>query len=103
VVVYMGGRTAPAIAARLLAAGRGADTPVAVIASASTPRARIEVLDLAALERGGPRDDRDDAVLLVIGEVVRLHAGAVAALAVRDRSRELAGIVGAGETALAAG
>jgi uroporphyrin-III C-methyltransferase len=103
VVVYMGGRTAPAIAARLLAAGRGADTPVAVIASASTPRARIEVLDLAALERGGPRDDRDDAVLLVIGEVVRLHAGAVAALAVRDRSRELARIVGAGETALAVG
>ena len=84
VVVYMGGRTAPAIAARLLAAGRAASTPVAVIASATTARARIEVLDLAALERGGPRDDRDDAVLLVIGEVVRLHgAGSAAAVAAR--------------------
>jgi uroporphyrin-III C-methyltransferase len=80
VVVYMGGRTAPAIAARLLSAGRAPTTPVAVIASATTPRARIEVLDLEQLDRGGPRDDRDDAVLLVIGEVVGLHARAAGAL-----------------------
>jgi uroporphyrin-III C-methyltransferase len=79
IVVYMGGRTAPAIAARLLAAGRPPTTPVAVIASATRPRSRIEVLDLAGLERGGPRDARDDAVLLVIGEVVRLHATAAGA------------------------
>jgi uroporphyrin-III C-methyltransferase len=97
VVVYMGGRTAPAIAARLLAAGRDASTPVAVIGSATTARARIEVLDLAALERGGPRDDRDDAVLLVIGEVVRLHAerAVLAAAGVDEPARAV--------TALAAG
>jgi hypothetical protein len=51
-----------------------------VIAAATTDRARIEVTDLSGLERGGPRDEAADAVLLVIGEVVRLHGGGASAV-----------------------
>jgi uroporphyrin-III C-methyltransferase len=89
-VVYMGGRSAAAIAERLVAAGREATTPAAVIVAATTVEARIRITDLAGLAADGApeRAACTDPVLLVIGEVVRVHdavagsaAGPLAALA----------------------
>jgi uroporphyrin-III C-methyltransferase len=85
IVVYMAGRTAPAVAARLIAAGRAHDTPVALVTAATTPRARIEVSDLAGLERRAgpdPEPGAGDAVLLVVGEVVGLRGPVPEALRV---------------------
>ncbi len=88
VVVYMGGRSAPAVATRLIGAGRAPSTRVAVITAATTDAARIKITDLAGLAAdeagngaasGTPRAE-PDPVLLVIGEVVGLH-GAVPATA----------------------
>jgi uroporphyrin-III C-methyltransferase len=83
VVVYMGGRTASTVAERLLEAGRHGATPVAVIVAATTDQARIQVTTLAGLAADGAGDRRaePDPVLLVIGDVVRLH-GSVGAPAV---------------------
>ncbi len=72
-VVYRAGRTAGAVGRTLQAAGRPAHTPVAVIADASLPGQRIEIVDLARLEAHGVEADAGAAVLLVVGDVVRLH------------------------------
>ena len=82
VVVYMGGRTAASVAARLIGAGRAGTTPVAVIVAATTEQGRIRVTDLAGLAADGAAEaDREpDPVLLVIGEVVRLHAAGLPAV-----------------------
>ncbi len=61
VVVYMGLSTAPAIAARLIAAGRQSSTPVLVVESASLPHERRVASTLAELGAQtlgleGPRD-----------------------------------------------
>ena len=47
--IYMGVREAPAIAAALIASGRGASTPVAVVENASLPNARTHYTTLAGL------------------------------------------------------
>ena len=82
-VVYMGGRRAPAIAGRLLGAGRAPSTPVALVHDASLPDQEVEITDLATLARSssdgaGPAVKRaaerlrGRATLIVIGEVVAL-------------------------------
>lgn len=70
VVVYMGLSTAPAITARLMAAGRAGSTPVAVVENASLPDERRVVTTLLGL----PEAVKDMAgpALLVIGEVAAL-------------------------------
>ena len=75
VVVYMGGRNASAVARRLLEAGRAGSTPAAAIVAATTEAARIHVTDLTGLaaDGAGERRSEPDPVLLVIGDVVRLH------------------------------
>lgn len=70
VAVYMGLSTAPAIAGRLIAAGRAASTPVLVVESASLAEERRLLTTLADLPTAvegwtGP-------ALLVIGEVAAL-------------------------------
>jgi uroporphyrin-III C-methyltransferase len=66
--IYMGAGQAAAISAALIAAGRPADTPVALVEQASLPAMRIQyatLSTLAALETcGGP-------TLILLGEVFR--------------------------------
>jgi uroporphyrinogen III methyltransferase/synthase len=71
-VVFMAGRTAAAVAARLLAAGRRPDTPAALVIEASLPSQEVRRCDLASLAAaGGSTDGR--AALLVVGPAVALH------------------------------
>ena len=83
VAIYMGLSTAPAIAARLIAAGRAPSTPVAVVESASLPDERRRVTTLAEL--GAAVADLDGPALLIVGEVASLaDTGAVRQLDERD-------------------
>jgi uroporphyrin-III C-methyltransferase len=66
--IYMGAGEAEAISSALIAAGKPADTPVAVVENASRPDSRVEyavLKDLSRIEtRGGP-------ALILLGEVYR--------------------------------
>jgi len=77
--VYMGGRTAPEFARRLLAQGSAETTPVVLAESVSRPEQAIRHTTLAALA-GEPSSRADGPVLLGIGEVFRLPARAAADL-----------------------
>jgi len=68
-VMYMAARHLPGIAGKLLAAGRGADEPVAVVASATLPEQ--EVVRLTLLEAARPRELPTPAVV-VVGRSVSL-------------------------------
>jgi uroporphyrinogen III methyltransferase/synthase len=95
VVVFMGGRTAPAVARRLLANGRQADTPAAVVIEASLDGEEVRFTDLGTLADDGPGELGDRPALLVIGDVVRLgqadQAGQAGPL-LSSFVRELAGV-----------
>ncbi|HTW27306.1 MAG TPA: uroporphyrinogen-III C-methyltransferase [Acetobacteraceae bacterium] len=73
-VLYMARHRIGEIAARLLAAGRAADQPVAFIADATTTRQRVHLSTLGACRTGAP-DGVDPAapVLIVIGSVASLQ------------------------------
>jgi uroporphyrin-III C-methyltransferase len=66
--VYMGAGEAPAIAAALIAAGKPANTPIALVEDASLPGMRVQYATLHDLPRlptsGGP-------TLILLGEVYR--------------------------------
>jgi uroporphyrin-III C-methyltransferase len=69
-VLLMGLETLPVIARRLIASGRPADTPAAVIGSATTAEQVVVVgrlADIAVRARGVP-----SPAVVVVGEVVRL-------------------------------
>jgi uroporphyrin-III C-methyltransferase len=70
VVVYMGLTTAPAIAARLIGAGRQPSTPVLVVENASHADERQVLTSLVGLETAVA--GLDGPALLVIGEVAAL-------------------------------
>ena len=70
VVVYMGLSTAPAIAARLVAAGRGSGTPVLIVENASCAGERRILTTLAGL--GPATEGFSGPAILVIGEVAAL-------------------------------
>ena len=72
-VFYMALKHLDEIAARLIAGGRAADEPAAIISSATTGEQRVIETTLAA----APERAHDVAppALFVIGEVVRLRAG----------------------------
>ena len=76
--IYMGAGEGPAIAAALIAAGKPASTPVAVIANASLPDAAVEYGTLSSLPivEGGP-------VLILVGDIYAEAAAAAAASAER--------------------
>lgn len=76
-VVYMGLATAGAIAQRLIAGGRPASTPAAVIAAAHTPRQRHHRCTLAHLADDLERLGFESPAILVIGEVAALGAEAI--------------------------
>jgi uroporphyrin-III C-methyltransferase len=74
VVMYMAARHLPEIATRLLAAGRPADDPVAVVANATLPEQEILTTTLAAAL--SPRDWPTPAIIVVgravsVGETLR--------------------------------
>jgi uroporphyrin-III C-methyltransferase len=71
-VVFMAGRRAAEIAGRLLAAGRSADTPAAIVRDASLPGQEVQTTELGALAAGGPVATDGRPTLLVIGSVVAL-------------------------------
>jgi uroporphyrin-III C-methyltransferase len=72
-VLYMALATLPEIAARLLAAGRSPDTPVALISDATTPRQRVIETSLGgctlAARRGGARSP----TIIAVGAAVALR------------------------------
>jgi uroporphyrin-III C-methyltransferase len=72
-VLYMARKYAGEIAARLIAAGRPADEPAAIISDASLPSQETRITTLAAL--GPVAAENDAAAIIVIGENVKLREG----------------------------
>jgi len=68
-VLYMSVGHAAAIATELIARGKPATTPVAVVRDASSPAAQVMFTTLAGLQQGLPVDGRP--AVLCIGEVYR--------------------------------
>jgi uroporphyrin-III C-methyltransferase len=68
--IYMGAGQAEAVAAALIARGRAADTPVALVESASLSRSRVTFGTLATLPRLAAGADGGPGVIL-LGEVLR--------------------------------
>ena len=68
--VYMGVATAPALAARLIAAGRSASTPALVVENASLPEERRVLTTLAEL--GAACAGLDGPAVLLIGETAAM-------------------------------
>ena len=71
-VVYMALKHLEAIAGRLIAAGRPADEPVAIIVAATTPRQRVIETTLAAAARAAARARLKPPAVLMIGRTLRL-------------------------------
>jgi uroporphyrin-III C-methyltransferase len=70
VVIYMGVSTAPAIAARLIAAGRAGATPALIVAEASLPTERRVATTLGGLAAAAA--EVEGAALLIVGEAMAL-------------------------------
>ncbi len=75
VVLYMAVRDLEAKMARLVAAGRDARTPAAIVWAATTPRQRVAIGTLATLAQvAAARGGRPgDPAIVVVGEVAGLH------------------------------
>ena len=73
IVLYMARKHAAAIATKLMAAGRDANEPAAIISNASLDGQTMMITRLAAL--GEAAAIADTPAILVIGENVRLAAG----------------------------
>ena len=74
VVLYMGLRHLESIAARLIAAGRNADEPVAIVSKATTPAQRVLVTTLAEAPAAAVEARLEGPTIIAIGKVVRLRA-----------------------------
>jgi len=74
-VIYMALGHVERITARLMAAGRSADEPVAVVAKATLPDQRVLETTLGRCAADTASAGLEPPALLVVGEVVRLRAG----------------------------
>ena len=74
IVLYMALNQLERIAARLIAAGRPADEPVAIISRATTAEQRVLVTSLAAAAAAAAAAQIEAPTIVAIGEVVRLQA-----------------------------
>ena len=74
IVLYMGLRHIAAIAARLIAAGRTPNEPVAIVSKATTPAQRVVVTSLAEAAATAMAAGIEGPTIIAIGEVVRLRA-----------------------------
>lgn len=72
-VFYMPLQHLDDIAGRLLAAGRRAEEPAALISCATTPRQRVLEAPLGAIAAAARGDPVDPPAMLVVGETVRLR------------------------------
>jgi uroporphyrin-III C-methyltransferase/precorrin-2 dehydrogenase/sirohydrochlorin ferrochelatase len=72
-VVYMGITEAPRIAQELIANGRDAATPVAVVEKATTPQQRVHTGTLGTLAELIANAGVKPPALVIIGDVVKLH------------------------------
>jgi len=74
IVLYMAMSHLGRIAGRLIAAGRKADEPVAIISRATTPQQRVLVASLADAAAVAAAARLEAPTIVVVGEVVRLRA-----------------------------
>jgi uroporphyrin-III C-methyltransferase len=74
IVFYMALTHIKEICDHLMAAGRGADEPVAVISKAATPDQRVLVTTLGTCADEAEAQGLEPPAMVVVGEVVRLHA-----------------------------
>jgi uroporphyrin-III C-methyltransferase/precorrin-2 dehydrogenase/sirohydrochlorin ferrochelatase len=72
--LYMGVAALGRIAGQLLAHGRAATTPVAIVENGSRPDQRVTLTTLAALDDASRRADILSPALLIVGEVAALAA-----------------------------
>ena len=75
IVLYMALRHLPEISAKLIAAGRSEDEPVALISRASLADQRVLETTLGACAGDAEAARIEPPALIVIGEVVRLRDG----------------------------
>ncbi|HUH36863.1 MAG TPA: siroheme synthase CysG, partial [Spongiibacteraceae bacterium] len=73
VVIYMGLVGLPEICRQLIAHGRGADTPIALVERGTTPEQRVLVSTLAGLPDLVASENVRAPTLLIVGEVVGLR------------------------------
>ncbi|WP_416831140.1 MAG: uroporphyrinogen-III C-methyltransferase [Erythrobacter sp.] len=85
-VIYMGIKTAPQIAEKLMADGLAPDVPLAVIENAARPEMRVMRGLLAELPDLVAREQVKSPALIVIGDVTAREDAAVAQLAVEARA-----------------
>ena len=73
IVLYMAIKTLPEISARLIAAGRASDEPVALVSNAATACQSVIETTLGGAAEAGQAAPAP--AVIVIGDVVRLRAG----------------------------
>jgi len=72
-VFYMGVGNLPAIAERLIAAGRSGDTPVAIVQNAARPGQRTVTATLATAAAAGREAGVAPPAVLIVGNVVKIR------------------------------
>ena len=85
-VIYMGVKTAPQIAEKLMADGLAPDVPVAVIENAARPHMRVLRGPLAALPEVVERERVKSPALIIIGDVTARDDAAVSQFALEAHS-----------------
>lgn len=72
-VIMNGAHNLKAIAEKLLAVGRGAETPIAVIQGGATPRQQTHYATLASIADTASGQLIDASAVIVVGEAARIH------------------------------
>jgi uroporphyrin-III C-methyltransferase len=75
IVIYMGLKHLPRIASELMAAGRSADEPVAIVSQATTARQQVLETTLSRAAADAASSGIPAPALIVVGDAVRLRAG----------------------------
>lgn len=75
IVIYMALRQLVPISEKLIAAGRNASEPVALVSKATTAEQRVFITDLANCAATAQAEQIQSPVIVVVGEVARLHKG----------------------------
>jgi len=86
IVLYMVMHNLERIAAALIAAGLGGETPAAVIASATTPDQRIIVSTLEKLAATVRAQNIEPPAIVVIGEIVRMREKLLGSLSSAEKT-----------------
>ena len=86
IVLYMVMHNLERIAAALIAAGLGGETPAAVIASATTPDQRIIVSTLEKLAATVRAQNIEPPAIVVIGEIVRIREKLLGSLSSAEKT-----------------